>query len=81
MITCTHFVSTSECLRSNKYLLYVNINTKLSLLNARLRDIVWSQQSDFQSGVDKQKNQLTLHLMGQNLDFEIKAGNGTLSSL
>ena len=24
-------------------------------------------QSDFQSGVDKQKNQLTLDLMGQNL--------------
>ena len=25
------------------------------------------KQSDFQSGVDKQKNQLTLDLMGQNL--------------
>ena len=37
-------------------------------------------QSDFQSGVDKQKNQLTLDLIGQNLAL-FKAKSGKLPRL
>ena len=37
-------------------------------------------QSDFQSGVDKQKNQLTLDLMDQNLAL-YQARSDTLPSL
>ena len=41
---------------------------------------LWSSQSDFQSGVDKQKNQLTLDLIGQNLALS-KAKSSTLPRL
>ena len=39
----------------------------LSILATTSQSYSFGTQSDFQSGVDKQKNQLTLDLMGQNL--------------
>ena len=39
----------------------------LSILATTSQSYSFGTQSDFQSGVDKQKNQLTLDFMGQNL--------------
>ena len=39
----------------------------LSILATTSQSYFFGTQSDFQSGVDKQKNQLTLDFMGQNL--------------
>ena len=41
----------------------------LSILATTSQSYFFGTQRDFQSGVDKQKNQLTLDFMGQNLDL------------
>ena len=43
------------------------VEMKIDECNDDLQKFVFVSLSDFQSGVNKQKNQLTLDLMGQNL--------------